>query len=56
MEKKTEAFKSMQKKQKYGMIQIEEELHKELKEYCNHHGFKISGFVAALVRKSIKGK
>ena len=56
MEKKNEAFKSMQKKKKYGMIQIEEGLHKGLKDYCDYHGFKISGFVAALVRQAIKTK
>ena len=41
------------KKNKYGMVQLPEDVHKRLKEYCNKHGFVIGGFVAALVRQAI---
>ena len=41
---------------KYKLLQLPEETHKMLKEYCDYHGFKMSGFVAALIRQTIKGK
>ena len=41
---------------KYKLLQLPEEVHKMLKEYTEHHGFKMSGFVSALIRQSIKGK
>ena len=37
----------------YKMIQMDAELHKYLKEYCQHHGFSMSGFIAALVRQAL---
>jgi hypothetical protein len=41
---------------KYMMLQLPQEVHAMLKQYCNHHGFLMSGFVSALIRQSIKGK
>jgi hypothetical protein len=41
---------------KYKLLQLPEEVHKMLKEYCNTHGFLMSGYVSALIRQSIKGK
>jgi hypothetical protein len=45
----------MKKDTKYKMVQLPEEIHKMLKEYCNHHGFKLSGFLSALIRREVKG-
>ncbi len=36
-------------KEDYKMVQMDAELHKYLKEYCQRHGFSMSGFVAALL-------
>jgi hypothetical protein len=38
------------------MLQISEETHKMLKVYCDKHGFKMGGFVSALVKQAIFGK
>ena len=38
------------------MLQLPEETHQILKEYCNHHGFIMSSFVSALIKQAIKGK
>lgn len=46
----------MKEEKKYKMLQLPEEVHTMLKQYCNHHGFFMSGFVSALIRQSIKGK
>jgi hypothetical protein len=46
----------MKVEKKYKLLQLPEETHRMLKEYCEHHGFKMSGFVAALIRQTIKGK
>ena len=40
-------------KSDYKVIQMDAELHRYLKEYCQRHGFKMSGFIAALVRQAI---
>jgi hypothetical protein len=37
-------------------LQLPEEVHAMLKQYCSHHGFIMSSFVSALIRQSIKGK
>jgi len=42
-------------KQKYKMLQLSEEVHKMLKEYCKHHGFSMSSLVSALIKQTIKG-
>jgi hypothetical protein len=43
-------------KKKLKMIQVSEETHALLKQYCNYHGFKISGLIAKLVRDHVKKK
>jgi hypothetical protein len=40
-------------KSDYKMVQMDAELHKTLKQYCQHHGFSMSGFISALVRQAI---
>lgn len=42
------------KEKKYALIQIPNELHTELKKYCDKHGFFIGKFTANLIRKAIK--
>ena len=57
MEKKDKAFKDMQvKRKKYGMIQISSETHQLLREYSQHHGFRMGGLVEAIIKQYIKGK
>ena len=43
-------------RKKYGMIQVSAETHQLLREYCNHHGFKMGGFIEAIIKQYIKGK
>ena len=40
-------------KSDYKMLQLPKEIHTALKEYCSHHNFVMSGFVAALIRQAI---
>ena len=40
-------------KSDYAMIQLPKEVHTILKEYCTHHNFVMSGFVAALIRQAL---
>ena len=57
MEKKDKAFTNMIiKRKKHAMVQLDVDTHKLLKEYCNHHGFKISGLLTAIIKQYIKGK
>jgi hypothetical protein len=42
------------KEKKYGLIQTPVEVHAELKEYCDTHGFKISALTANIIRKYLK--
>lgn len=44
----------MKVEKKYKMIQVSEETHRMIKDYCDLHGFKITGFIQSLVRKTIK--
>lgn len=46
----------MKEEKKYAMVQLDAELHKALKTYCNMHGFQIKGFIQALIRQSLKIK
>ena len=46
----------MKVKKQYKMVQLDEELHRYLKEYCQRHGFQIKGFIQALVRQALKDK
>lgn len=41
---------------KYAMVQLPVEVHKDLKEYCNKHGFKISALLANIIKQYIKKK
>ncbi len=45
--------KVMAERKKYKMIQVGEETHKLLKDYCEAHGFKISGLLQAIVKQYI---
>ena len=40
-------------KSDYAIIQLPKEVHTILKEYCTHHNFVMSGFVAALIRQAL---
>lgn len=44
----------MKEKKKYKMLQLDEELHRYLKEYCQRHGFQLKGFVQALIRQALR--
>lgn len=48
--------KTKKPKPEYGMIQIDKDLHKALKQYTSHHGFFIKTFVQALIRQAIKDR
>lgn len=41
-------------KKKYAIIQIKTEVHELLKDFCNSHGYKISGLVESLIKEKIK--
>lgn len=41
------------KKNKYGMVQLPEDVHARLKAYCDKYGYTLSGFVSALIRQAI---
>ena len=38
---------------KYSMIQINSEVHLELKKFCKEKGYKISGLVESLIKERI---
>ena len=42
------------KKQKYALVQLPEEIHAQLKEYCDSHGFKYSSLVSNLIKKYLR--
>jgi hypothetical protein len=44
------------KEKKYGMVQLPAEVHKDLKEYADKHGFKISALLANIIKQYIKKK
>jgi hypothetical protein len=39
---------------KYSMIQINAEVHSELKKFCKEKGYKISGLVESLIKERIE--
>lgn len=45
--------KAMKVKRDYAMMQLPKEIHTALKEYCAHHNFVMSGFVASLIRQAL---
>ena len=47
---------NMKEPQKYKMLQLPEETHRLLKEYCAKHGFIMSALITKLVRQEIKRK
>ena len=44
----------MQEKQKYKMLQLPEDTHTILKDYCKKNNMIMSAYVASLIRKAIK--
>lgn len=46
----------MKEEKKYAMVQLDYEIHKALKSYCQQHGFQMKGFIQALIRQSLKIK
>jgi hypothetical protein len=40
-------------KSDYAMLQLPKEVHIALKQYCQHHGFNMSGFVSALIKQAL---
>jgi hypothetical protein len=46
----------MKEPQKYKMLQLPEETHKLLKEYCVKHGLIMSALISKLVREQVKRK
>jgi hypothetical protein len=46
----------MKEPQKYKMLQLPEETHRLLKEYCAKHGFIMSALISKLVREQVKKK
>ena len=46
----------MKEKKQYKMVQMDKDLHTVLKAFCQKHGFNMAGFVAALVKQSLKDK
>ena len=44
----------MKEKKNYKMLQLDEDIHKALKEYCNHHGFIMKQFVQSLIRQALR--
>lgn len=45
----------MENKPKYKMLQLDEQVHRLLKDYCKKHGYSLSGFVNSLIKRTIKG-
>ena len=44
----------MEKQPKYKMLQLSEEAHTMLKDYCKKNNMIMSAYVATLIRKAIK--
>ena len=41
---------------KYAMLQIDAEIHQELKKYCKERGYKLNGLVEALIKEKVSPK
>jgi|LakMenEpi03Aug12_release.lakeMendotaPanAssembly.Ray.scaffolds.fasta_scaffold4955205_1 hypothetical protein len=55
MAQKTTQTKTDNKvKRDIALVQISTEVHKILKDYCDHHGYKMSALVSNLIRKNCK--
>jgi len=46
----------MNKDKRYSMIQIESELHEQLKKFCKENGMTLGGLVSILIRRYLKNK
>jgi len=46
--------KTNQHMDKYSLVMVPKDVHAILKEYCDYHGYKLSGFVSSLIRKNCK--
>jgi len=44
------------KERKHAMVQLPLQVHKDLKDYANQHGFKISALLANIIRQYLKKK
>ena len=44
----------MKVEKKYAMLQLDADIHKQLKEYCKQNGFIMSALVSNLIKKQIK--
>ena len=49
-----EMIKKTKPKKEYKMLQLDRNIHDALKQYCQHHGFLMKGFVQSLIRQAIK--
>ena len=41
-------------KRDLALVQIPGEVHRQLKDYCDHHGYKMTSLVSNLIRKNCK--
>jgi hypothetical protein len=39
---------------KYAMIQINADIHQELKDFCKEKGYKISGLIETLIKEKVE--
>jgi len=44
----------MKEEKKYKMLQLDENIHAALRQYCKHHGFQMKGFVQSLIRQALR--
>lgn len=49
-----EMLKKQKPKQEYAMLQMDKELHSELKKYCKERGYLMKGWVQTLIKKAMK--
>lgn len=54
MTNKTTAEKKKNYMNNYALLMIPKDVHKQLKEYCNQHGYKMAGLVSNLIKKHCK--
>ena len=49
-----ETKKKNKYQENYALLMIPKDVHKTLKAYCDHHGYKMAGLVSNLIRKHCK--
>lgn len=54
MEQTKETKKKNKYQENYALLMIPKDVHALLKDYCNHHGYKMAGLVSNLIRKNCK--